>query len=370
MNQGKQTQHTTNPLGVRQLHHVEFQVGNAKQAAYFFRKAFGFSVLAYRGLETGDREVTRYVLGQGRIRLVLATPLTPENELQQQLRDHGDGARDVAMEVADARAAFEIAVGRGATAVQPPREIADEHGKMVHASIRAYGDTVHSFYSQVDYRGPFLPGYASREQHEPDAGLLAIDHIVANVAPGKMNELAGFYNGVFGFERYMTFDDKDISTEYSALRSVVMSDEHQVVKMPINEPAEGRRKSQIQEYLDYNGSPGVQHLALLTRDIVATVGQLVKNGVEFLAVPSGYYDRLVERVGQIDEPLSDLSPLGILVDRDDRGYLLQLFTKPLTDRPTFFVEIIQRKGARGFGKGNFKALFESIEQEQQKRGNL
>ena len=359
-----------NPLGVKRFHHLEFYVGNAKQAAYFYRKAFGFSQLAYSGLETGDREKARYVLGQGRIRFVLTTPLNETAAINDQLRRHGDGVKDVAFEVKDATAAFKEAVKRGAEPAVDPHVVKDARGAVCRSAIKIYGDTIHSFVSNVDYQGPFLPGYEPLERPEPDAGLLAVDHVVANVEEGNMSRWADFYNQVFGFHKYITFDDKDISTEYSALQSTVMSDEHYVVKLPINEPAKGKRKSQIEEYIDFYNTPGVQHVAMLTRDIVPTVRRLIESGVDFLTVPDTYYDSLADRVGRIDESFDAIRPLGILVDRDDKGYLLQLFTRPVEDRPTFFFEIIQRKGARGFGKGNFKALFESIERDQARRGTL
>jgi 4-hydroxyphenylpyruvate dioxygenase len=358
------------PLDARRIHHVELWVGNALQAAHYYRKVFGFSQLAYAGLETGSRDRASYVLSQGNIRLVLSSPLSDQGPMGEQLARHGDGARDVAFVVGDVDAAYQEALARGAQGVVEPQDWQDDHGTVRRAAIQAYGDTIHSFLSLGDYRGPFLPGFKEQRIQEPDAGLLSIDHVVANVEEGKMNEWADWYSRVFGFERYISFDDKDISTEYSALRSVVMSDAKRLVKLPINEPAAGKGRSQIQEYLDFYGSAGVQHVALLTADIVATVRRLVANDCQFLQIPDTYYDTLADRVGPIDEPLNELRRLGILVDRDDRGYLLQLFTKPVQDRPTMFFEIIQRKGARGFGKGNFKALFESIEREQERRGTL
>ncbi len=355
-------------MKLKRIHHVEFWVGNAKQAAFYYRKAFGFSQRAYRGLETGSRDRASYLLEQGRARFVLTSPLTDEGEIGEHLRRHGDGVRDVAFEVEDARAAFAEAVERGAEPQLEPRREHDERGAVWHAAVKTYGDTIHSFYSALDYDGPFLPGYVEEVAEEPGAGLLGIDHVVGNVP--EMEVWAEFYARVFGMERYITFDDQDISTEYTALMSVVMSDERRVIKFPINEPAAGRKKSQIEEYLEFYRGPGVQHVALLTDDIRATIRTLRDNGVEFLYVPETYYDDVLDRVGEIDEPLDELEPLGILIDRDDEGYLLQLFTRPVEDRPTLFFEIIQRRGARGFGKGNFKALFESIEREQQRRGTL
>jgi 4-hydroxyphenylpyruvate dioxygenase len=359
-----------NPLGIKGIHHIELWVGNAKQAAYYYRKAFGFSQLAYAGLETGNRVLASHALRQGKATLVLSTPLVPEHEAGEWLRLHGDGVRDIALEVEDAHAAFHEAVARGAEAAIEPRELRDERGCVRHAAVRTYGQTIHSFYSAAGYEGPFLPGFEAAEVAGEEVGLLLVDHIVGNVEDGKMEHWAEHYRKVFGFERYITFDDKDISTEFSALRSVVMANEKHTVKFPINEPASGRRKSQIQEYVEFNHGAGAQHLALLTGDIIETVTRLKANGVQFLEVPESYYETLEARVGKIDESIDDLKPLGILVDRDEEGYLLQLFTKPLEDRPTLFFEIIQRKGCRGFGKGNFKALFVSIEQEQARRGNL
>jgi 4-hydroxyphenylpyruvate dioxygenase len=359
-----------NPLRLRSIHHVEFWVGNARQAAFFYRHGFGFSEIAYAGLETGRRDATSYVLAQGRIRFVLTTPMTPEQPASEHVRCHGDGVRDIAFHVDDADRAFEEAVRRGAQPAVEPHDLRDDHGAVRHAAIHTYGDTIHSFISHGDYRGPFLPGFAARQAPGRDIGLLRIDHIVGNVEIGRMNEWAEWYAKVLGFERFVSFDDKDISTEYSALMSVVMSDDSQAIKFPINEPAPGRRKSQIDEYLEYYRGPGVQHVALLSRDITETVARLQANGVGFLRVPDSYYDALPQRVGEIAESTATLRTLGILVDRDEEGYLLQLFTRPVEDRPTLFFEIIERKGSRGFGKGNFRALFEAIEREQAARGNL
>jgi 4-hydroxyphenylpyruvate dioxygenase len=359
-----------NPLKLKRVHHVEFWTGNAKQSSFYYRKAFGFSQLAYSGLETGNRDTASYVLSQGKVRFVLTTPLRPDHPAGEHIRLHGDGVRDIALSVEDADFAFAEAVRRGAKPVIEPRDLRDENGVVRHAAIQTYGDTIHSFLSNIDYKGPFLPGYQSAEVKGYDAGIAAIDHIVGNVELGAMQHWADFYTNVMGFSRYITFDDKDISTEYSALMSIVMSDDSKVVKFPINEPAEGKRKSQIQEYLDSYYGPGVQHVALLCGDVLETVSKLHENGVDFLIVPTSYYDELEGRVGKIPEPIQRLRDLGILVDRDDEGYLLQIFTKPVEDRPTVFFEIIQRKGSRGFGKGNFKALFEAIEGEQARRGNL
>ena len=360
----------SNPLKIRSIHHVEFWVGNAKQAAYYYRNALGFSQVAYAGLETGSRSVTSYALRQGKAQVVLSASLESSGFFAEHLRKHSDAVRDIAFHVADADHAFEEAVRRGALPVEEPRTVRDEHGSIRRAAIHTYGDTIHSLISIEDYSGPFLPGFHTLEAKGRDAGILRIDHIVGNVELGKMNHWADWYSAVLGFHRYINFDDKDISTEYTALMSIVMSDDSQSVKFPINEPAVGRRKSQIQEYLDYNCGPGVQHIALQTKDIVSTVTQLRANGLEFLDVPETYYDALPARVGTINEDLDTIRRLRILVDRDEEGYLLQLFSKPVEDRPTVFYEIIQRAGSRGFGKGNFRALFEAIEAEQARRGNL
>ncbi len=380
-----------NPLGLKKIHHVEFYVGNAKQAEFYYRKAFGFSRAAYSGLETGNRETTSYLLKQNNVNFVLTTPLSPEHPAAEHIKQHGDGVRDIAFQVEDADHAFNEAVKRGATAVTKPHDLSDEYGSVRHAAIATYGDTIHSFISGVaakggnpngsegvqgnghstDYTGPFLPGFEAQEVAGEATGIMIVDHIVGNVELGKMNEWCDFYRDVLGFFRYITFDDKDISTEYSALMSIVMSDGAHNIKFPINEPAESKKGiSQIQEYIDYYRSAGAQHIALLCRDIVHTVGMLEANGVEFLRVPDTYYEELPQRFADFDEDIEDLKRLGILVDHDDEGYLLQIFTKPVEDRPTVFFEILQRKGCKGFGKGNFKALFVSIEEEQRRRGNL
>ena len=359
-----------NPLRLKRIHHVEFYVGNARQASFFYRNGFGFSQLAYRGLETGERQVTSYALGQGKARLLLTTPLSAAHPAAEHILKHGDGVRDIALHVEDADSAFAEALRRGATPAEEPRDEQDEHGAIRRAAIRTYGDTIHSLISYRDYRGPFLPGFAAAPIAGEDAGILHIDHIVGNVELGKMNEWAEFYRRVFGFERFISFDDKDISTEYSALMSIVMSDDSHAVKFPINEPAPGRNKSQIDEYLEAYGGPGVQHIALLTGDVLKTVAHLKQSGIEFLRVPDSYYQVLPTRIGRIAEPLEAIQALAVLADRDQEGYLLQIFSRPVQDRPTIFFEIIQRKGSRGFGKGNFKALFEAIELEQARRGNL
>lgn len=359
-----------NPLKLKRVHHVELYAGNAKQSAYFYRKAFGFSQIAYSGLETGNRTAASYVLAQGKIRFVITSPLNPHHPGAEHIRRHGDGVCDIALLVEDADFAFAEAVRRGAKPAIDPHDVHDEYGSVRRAAIHIYGDTIHTFLSYKDYKGAFLPGYQAAPVPGEDGGLLVVDHIVGNVELGQMNTWADWYSKVMGFSRYITFDDKDISTEFSALMSIVMSDDNKVVKFPINEPAPGRKKSQIDEYLDWYHGPGVQHCALLSGDIIETVTRLKANGVEFLSAPDSYYQDLQARVGEIEEPIEKLRELNILVDRDPEGYLLQLFTKPVEDRPTLFFEIIQRKGSRGFGKGNFRALFESIEAEQAKRGNL
>lgn len=359
-----------NPLKIRQIHHIEFYVGNAKQADYYYRNGFGYSRIAYLGLETGDREKTSYVLKQGTSRLVFSSPHNPESEISEHIRKHGDGVKDIALEVDDADLAFELALKNGAEALAPPFTLKDDSGEVRKASVKIYGDTIHSFISKKNYNGSFLPGFVESHKEGRNAGLLRVDHFVANVEFGKMEVWEEWYKRVFGFSRFMTFDDKDISTEYSALQSIVMANDSKSIKFPINEPARGIRKSQIEEYLDCYKSPGVQHIALLTDDIISSVSKLRENGIDFLEVPDSYYDQLTERVGHVDEDIQKLKQLRLLVDSDEDGYLLQIFTKPVEDRPTLFYEIIQRKGCQGFGKGNFKALFEAIEREQAKRGNL
>lgn len=352
--------------------HIHFWVGNAKQAAYFYRAAFGMQLVAYSGPETGVRDRASYVVQQGKIRFVLTSALAPDHEIAEHVKRHGDGVRDVALWVEDAEDAWIAATSRGAKSADEPRTMADESGEVHIAAIQAYGDTIHSFVERKRYRGVFLPGYRATE---PDvlarpAGLKYIDHTVGNVGWGEMNRWVDFYRDTMGFSLFQHFDDKQISTEYSSLMSKVMTNGNGRVKLLVNEPAVGRKKSQIEEYLDYYGGPGIQHLAMATDDIVKTVGQLTGQGVEFLRAPHTYYEDLRERVGKISESFEELARLGILADRDDEGYILQIFTKPATDRPTLFYEIIQRKGSRGFGKGNIKALFEAIEREQALRGNL
>jgi 4-hydroxyphenylpyruvate dioxygenase len=359
-------------LPLRGTDHVEFFVGNARQSAYFYRAAFGMKLVAYAGPETGRRDRASYVLQQGKVRFVLTTPLRPDAFIAQHITRHGDGVRSIALWVDDARKSWEETTRRGAVSAEEPHVIEDEHGRAVVASIQAYGDTLHSFVERADYNGPFLPGYRAMPEDTVarPVGLLHIDHCVGNVGWNAMNEWVKFYEDVMGFGLYQHFDDNDISTEYSALMSKVMANGNGYVKFPINEPAEGKRKSQIEEYLEFYGGPGVQHIALATNDILETVSKLQAQGVDFLTVPHSYYTELQGRVGKIDENVEELERLGILVDRDDEGYMLQIFTRPVEDRPTLFYEIIQRKGSRSFGKGNFKALFEAIEREQASRGNL
>jgi len=353
--------------------HVEFYFANARQAAYFYRAAFGMQLVAYSGPETGSHERASYVVQQNKIRFVLTTPLRPDNDMAQHILRHGDGVHDIALWVDDAEAAYRETTKRGARGVRDPEVLRDATGEVRVSAIAAYGDTIHSFVERRNYRGAFLPGYVGVTETDRVArpvGLILIDHMVGNVGWGEMNRWVEFYEKVMGFRLYQHFDDKDISTEYSALMSKVMSNGNGRVKFPINEPAEGRKKSQIEEYLEFYKGPGVQHIAMATDDIVATVSKLSVQGVEFLRVPGTYYADLERRAGKIDEPVGKIEELGILVDRDDEGYMLQIFTRPVEDRPTLFYEIIQRKGSRSFGKGNFKALFEAIEREQELRGNL
>jgi 4-hydroxyphenylpyruvate dioxygenase len=353
------------------IDHIELYVGNAVQAAHWFTHALGFRASAYAGLETGVRDRSSHVVEQGSIRFVLTAPLHGGTEIARHVADHGDGAKVVALQVPDAEEAYRVAVRRGARGMREPEERTDEHGSVRLATIATYGETVHTFVEREGYEGPFLPGYAAVEGGHGEEGFLqGVDHVVGNVELGRLDEWVGYYERVFGFTEMIHFTDRDISTEYSALMSKVMADGKGRIKFPINEPAEGKRKSQIEEYLEFHGGAGVQHIALATTDIVGTVSELRGRGVLFLATPGSYYDELPERIGEIDEDVADLRQLGILADRDDEGYLLQIFTRPLGDRPTIFLEVIERHGARGFGEGNFKALFEAIEREQAKRGNL
>ncbi|HVZ76652.1 MAG TPA: 4-hydroxyphenylpyruvate dioxygenase [Gemmatimonadaceae bacterium] len=352
--------------------YIEFFVGNAKQASHYYRAAFGFKLVAYRGPETGWRESTSYVLQQGKVRFVFTTPLRPDSDIARHIHEHGDGIKDLALWVNNARDAWAKAVKRGAVSVREPEVISDEHGQVVIAAIKTYGETIHSLVERRKYKGIFLPGFVpvSPVFQGKSVGLKYVDHCVGNVELGAMNQWVRFYEDVLGFYNLISFDDKAITTEYSALMSKVVSNGNGRIKFPLNEPAIGRKKSQIDEYLEFYRGPGVQHVALETSDIIKTVTKLRKNGVEFLSVPSTYYDSVLDRVGHIDEDIAPLKELGILVDRDDEGYLLQIFSKPVQDRPTVFFEIIQRKGAKSFGAGNFKALFEAIEREQALRGNL
>ncbi|ADQ19149.1 4-hydroxyphenylpyruvate dioxygenase [Leadbetterella byssophila DSM 17132] len=351
---------------------VELYVGNAKQAAFYYELAFGFKTVAYAGPETGLKNRVSYVLQQGKIRLVLSSDLKGDTEISEHVHKHGDGVKVLALWVDDATKAFEETVKRGAEPAMSPTVFEDQNGKVVMSSIKTYGDTLHTFVQRDAYNGPFLPGFEAYESKvfRGDVGLQHIDHCVGNVELGEMNQWVKFYEDVLGFKLLITFDDQDISTEYSALMSKVVSNGNGYVKFPINEPAEGKKKSQIEEYLEFYNGAGVQHMAVATNDILATVSKLRANGVEFLEVPDTYYEDLTERVGLIQEDIQAIKDLNILVDRDEEGYLLQIFTKPVSDRPTLFFEIIQRKGATSFGKGNFKALFEAIEREQARRGNL
>lgn len=359
-------------LPINGTDYVELYVGNAKQAAHFYKTAFGFQSLAYCGLETGNREYCSYVLVQDKIRLVLTTPFNAESEISHHIRMHGDGVKVIALWVDDARSAFAETTSRGAEAVMEPTEFSDENGVVVKSAIKTYGDTIHMFVERKNYKGVFLPGFVKWEtEYNPTStGLKFIDHMVGNVELGAMNKWAEFYANVLGFANLITFDDKDISTKYTALMSKVMTNGNGRIKFPLNEPAAGLKKSQIEEYLDFYGGPGCQHIAVATDDIVHTISEMRKRGVEFLHVPGSYYDTVLNRVGVIAEDIQILKSLGIMVDRDEEGYLLQIFTKPVEDRPTLFFEIIQRKGAKSFGKGNFQALFESIEAEQARRGTL
>jgi 4-hydroxyphenylpyruvate dioxygenase len=371
----KQASKTTEKdfLPLQGTDYVEFYVGNAKQAAHYYMSAFGFQALAYAGPETGQRDRASYVVRQNKLTFVLTTSLRAGNEIADHIYKHGDGVKCLALRVDDATDAWEQTTRRGGKSYMEPLRLKDETGEVVMSGIHTYGDTVHLFIERNNYTGPFMPGYRAWNNPQfqtADTGLLYVDHCVGNVGWNQMNNWVKFYEDVMGFRNILTFDDEDISTEYSALMSKVMSNGNGFVKFPINEPAEGKKKSQVEEYLEFFDGEGVQHVALATSDIVKTVKDLMSRGVEFLKVPSTYYDDLIERVGKIDEDLGPLKELGILVDRDNEGYLLQLFSKPVQDRPTLFFEIIQRKGAKSFGKGNFKALFEAIEREQEARGNL
>lgn len=359
-------------LPILGIDHVELYVGNARQAAFYYENGFGFSNTAYAGLETGVRDRASYVMEQGSIRLVFTASLAPDRPIARHHRVHGDGVAIIALQVPDVETAYRESTARGASGALAPRREEGPAGTLHYAAIEAYGDTLIKFVDRSAYEGPFAPGFEATEdkRRQDGLGLQEIDHIVGNVPRGTMDRWVAFFARTMGFRQFVHFDDRDISTEYSALMSKVMHDGTGKVKFPINEPAEGKKKSQIQEYLDYYHGPGVQHLALSTTDIVDSVGRMRRKGIEFLRVPSNYYTTLEERVGPIKEPIDELADLGILVDRDEEGYLLQIFTKPVGDRPTLFYEIIERHGSRGFGKGNFKALFEAIEREQAVRGNL
>lgn len=357
-------------LKLKNVDHVHFWVGNAKHAMYYWWKGFGFKPVAYSGLETGNRKFASYVLESGQARFVVSAPYGPTSELAAHHLVHGDGVKVIAFEVDDVEQAWQATTSRGAQSEWVPREESDEGGRFRTSAIRAYGEVLHVFVDRGDYNGVFAPTYAPLDLPHHDAGIAAIDHIVGNVQLGKMDYWVNWYHQIMGFRQLMHFDDKDISTEYSALMSKVMENGTGRIKFPINEPAEGKRKSQIEEYLDFYHGPGSQHIALITGNIIETMQKLHANGIEFLRVPDTYYEVLPDRVGDIDEDIKAINDLGILVDRDDEGYLLQVFSRPIQDRPTSFIEIIQRKGSRGFGKGNFKALFESLELEQDRRGNL
>lgn len=359
-------------LPLKGTDYVEFYVGNAKQAAHFYKTAFGFQSLAYAGPETGVKDRASYAIRQNKLTFVFTTPLKRDNEIADHINKHGDGVKMLALKVDDATDAWEQTTKRGAVSYVEPQQLQDANGILIMSGIKTYGDTVHLFIERGNYNGVFMPGYrAWNSTYNPaDTGLLYVDHCVGNVGWNQMNKWVSFYENVMGFRNILSFDDNDISTEYSALMSKVMSNGNGYVKFPINEPAEGKKKSQVEEYLEFYDGEGCQHVALATLDIVKTVTELQNRGIEFLKVPTTYYDDLLERVGMIDEDLQPLKELGILVDRDEEGYLLQIFTKPVEDRPTLFFEIIQRKGAKSFGKGNFKALFEAIEREQESRGNL
>ncbi len=365
-------QSTEDFLPLNGTDHIEFYCGNAKQSAYYYQSAWGYELIAYAGPETGVRDKASYVLQQGKIRLVLTTAMSADHEVSQHQLKHGDGVKVLALWVDDATKSFEETTKRGAKAVMQPTTFKDDNGEVVISAIQTYGDTIHKFVERKNYKGAFLPGFQPRKSNVPvkAVGLKHVDHCVGNVELGKMNEWVKFYEDVMGFKLLLTFDDKDISTEYSALMSKVVSNGTGYVKFPINEPAEGKKKSQIEEYIEFYKGAGCQHIAIATDDIISTVTELRARGIEFLYVPDNYYEEVWQRVGKINEDVEAVKRLNILVDRDDEGYLLQLFTKPVQDRPTVFFEIIQRCGAKSFGKGNFKALFEAIEREQELRGNL
>ena len=361
-----------NNYKIHAFDHCELYVGNAKQAAYYYQYALGFTPISYSGLETGARKKVSYVMQQGKVRFVLSSPLIPGTEIGKHLDQHGDGVKDISFTVDNAEEAWKETTGNGAISISRPKLIEDDKGKAVIATIKTYGDTTHTFIERDNYKGSFLPGFEKIKKSKVDqsVGIVHIDHIVGNQQGGDMKSVCEFYEEIFGWHRFWSVDDKDISTKYSSLKSIVMANDNEIIKMPINEPASGLKKSQIQEYIDFYKGPGVQHIALSTKDIISTVKKLKSNGVEFLPTPKSYYKDLINRVGEIKEDLKEIAEMGILIDSDEQGYMLQIFTKPIQDRPTLFFEIIQRKGSNSFGKGNFKALFESIEREQNQRGNL
>tara|TARA_B100000579_G_scaffold374034_1_gene338005 strand:- start:436 stop:1524 length:1089 start_codon:yes stop_codon:yes gene_type:complete len=352
--------------------HCELYVGNAKQAAHYYKNVLGFQAIGYKGLETGSRDKVSYVMKQNKVSFVLSSPLIPGTEMGLHIDKHGDGIKDVSFSVDNAENAWKETTDRGAKSISKPKLINDDKGEAVIATIKTYGDTTHTFVERSNYKGAFLPGYAAikKENNDNSVGLIHIDHVVGNQPDGIMQPVCDFYEKIFGWHRFWSVDDKDVSTKYSSLRSIVMANENEIIKMPINEPAEGLKKSQIQEFIDYYKGSGVQHVAMSTKDIISTVKKLKSNGIEFLPTPESYYNNITDRIGYIEEDLNSLAELGILIDSDENGYMLQIFTKPIQDRPTLFYEIIQRKGSNSFGKGNFKALFESIEREQSERGNL
>ena len=360
------------PYSIKSFDHCELYVSNAKQTAFFYNTTMGFKTIAYRGLETGCRNKVSYVLQQGHIYLVITSPLKRNTKIGSHIDIHGDGIKDVAFNVDNAKIAWETSINRGAISAMEPTKISDHNGEAIISAIHTFGDTIHTFIQRNNFNGVFLPGYMPFESNSnsKSSGLVHIDHIVGNQPNGEMQKTCDFYEKIFGWHRFWTVDDNDITTEYSSLRSIVMANQNEKIKIPINEPAKGLKKSQIQEFIDYYETAGVQHLALSTKDIIQSVKVMKDNGVEFLPTPKSYYDNLLSRVGEINEDIDQLKNLGILVDSDENGYMLQIFTKPLQDRPTLFFEIIQRKGSNSFGKGNFKALFKSIEREQKKRGNL
>ena len=352
--------------------HCELYVGNAKQAAHYYKNVLGFQPIGYKGLETGSRDKVSYVMKQNKVNFILSSPLVPGTEMGLHIDKHGDGIKDVSFSVDNAENAWKETTGRGAESISKPKLINDDKGEAVIATIKTYGDTTHTFVERSNYKGAFLPGYAEikKENNDNSVGIIHIDHVVGNQPDGIMQSVCDFYENIFGWHRFWSVDDKDVSTKYSSLRSIVMANENEIIKMPINEPAEGLKKSQIQEFIDYYKGSGVQHVAMSTKDIISTVKKLKSNGIEFLPTPESYYNNITDRIGYIEEDLNSLAELGILIDSDENGYMLQIFTKPIQDRPTLFYEIIQRKGSNSFGKGNFKALFESIEREQSERGNL